>query len=108
MLSADCVIVGYNVDSNTGEIRDLVLATVIDERLQYAGTVSGNIPPEMQEQLRERFDRITQEQPFLKVPVAAKWVKPVVTCRTSFKSWSENKRMQQPVVTELLADTDAK
>lgn len=108
MLSADCVIVGYNVDSDTGEIRDLVLATVVDDKLQYAGTVTGNIPPEMQVQLQEKLRGIAREQPFLKVPVAAKWVKPVITCRTSFKSWSENKRMQQPIVTELLADSDAK
>lgn len=108
ILSADCVVIGYNVDQNTGEIRDLVLATVIDEKLQYAGLVTGNIPPEMQEQLRDKLQGLTQEQPFLKCPVSATWVKPVVTCRTSFKSWSENKRMQQPVVQELLADTDAK
>lgn len=108
VLSADCVVVGYNVDKNTGAIRDLVLATVIDEKLQYAGLVTGNIPEEMQEQLREKLTGLAQEQPFLKCPVTATWVKPVVTCRASFKSWSENKRMQEPVLKELLADTDLK
>jgi ATP dependent DNA ligase C terminal region len=108
MLSAECVIVGFNADRNTGEIKDLVLATIVDEKLQYAGTVTGNIPPEMQEQLRERLPKLTQDQPFVKCPVSALWVKPIVTCRTSFKSWSNNKRMQQPAVKELLADTDAK
>jgi hypothetical protein len=108
MLSADCVVVGFNIDKNTGEIRDLVLASVIDERLQYAGMVTGGIPPELQKQLRDKLPALAQEEPFLKCPVAATWVKPVVTCRTSFKSWSDNKRMQQPVLKELLADTDAR
>ena len=106
--TADCVVVGYNVDKSTGQVTELVLASVVDEKLQYVGTVSGNIPPEIEQQLQKKLPVLEQEQPFLKCPVAAKWVKPVVTCRASFKSWSENKRMQEPVFKELLADTDSK
>jgi hypothetical protein len=108
MLSADCVVVGYNVDKETGQVTELVLASLVDDKLQYVGTISGNIPPEIEEQLQQKLPGLEQEQPFLKCPVAAKWVKPTVTCRAAFKSWSENKRMQQPVFKELLADADAK
>ncbi|HTI50198.1 MAG TPA: hypothetical protein VL475_04575 [Planctomycetaceae bacterium] len=108
MLSADCVVIGYNIDNETGAVKELVLATIVDEKLQYAGTISSGIPEEVQEALTAKLPKLAQEQPFLKCPVSAKWVKPVVTCRTSFKSWSENKRMQQPEFKELLADTDVK
>lgn len=108
VLSADCVVIGFNVDRNSGEIRDLVLASVIDDRLQYAGMVTGGITPEMQKELQKKLPGLAQEQPFLKCPVAATWVKPIVTCRASFQSWTDNKRMKQPVIKELLAETGAK
>lgn len=108
MLSADCVVIGYNADDQTGEIKHLVLATVIDDKLQYAGTLSGSIPAEVQDHLQKRLPGLTQNNPFLKCPVLATWVKPVVTCRMAFKSWSGNKRMQEPVFQELLAEADAK
>ena len=108
MLSADCVVIGYNVDKQTGDVTGLVLATVVDDKLQYAGVVNTGISEEAQEQLRKKLPALEQKDPFLKCPVSAIWVKPVVTCRTSFKSWSENKRMESPVFEELLAETDLK
>jgi hypothetical protein len=108
MLSADCVVIGYNIDSESGAVKELVLASLVDEKLQYVGTVSAGISEEVQGDLKSRLPKLTQEQPLLKCPVSAIWVKPVVTCRTSFKSWSDSKRMQQPEFKELLADTDVK
>jgi hypothetical protein len=105
MLSADCVVIGYNIDSESGAVKELVLASLVDEKLQYVGTISGNIPDDVQEELKSRLPTLTQEKPFLACPVSATWVKPVVTCRTSFKSWSDTKRMQQPEFRELLAET---
>lgn len=108
MLSADCVVIGYNIDSESGAVKELVLASLVDEKLQYVGTVSGGIPEDVQEDLKSRLPGLAQDEPLLKCPVSAKWVKPIVTCRTSFKSWSDTKRMQQPVFKQLLADTDVK
>jgi hypothetical protein len=35
-------------------------------------------------------------------------VKPVIGCKASFKSWTEDNLMQKPVLKELLADINSK
>jgi hypothetical protein len=108
LLSAECVVIGYNVDKQNGEIRELVLATLVGDKLQYAGLITGGIPPNVQQQLQLKLSALEQERPFVNCPRTAQWVKPVVTCRTAFKSWSEKKLMEQPVFKELLADIEMK
>lgn len=104
MLSNDCLVVGYNVDQQTNEINELIVASDVDGKLRFVGTVTGGIPPQVQQQLQERLLKIEQKQPFVKCPATAKWVKPVVTCRINFKTWTSDKRMDRPVFKEILAD----
>jgi hypothetical protein len=108
MLSAECLVIGYNVDKKTGQVHELILASLIDEKLQFAGIVSGGIPGEIQRVLQEKLPLIEQETPFLKCPVSARWVKPVVSCRAAFKEWNKSKRMQKPVLKELLDEVKVK
>lgn len=108
MLSAECVVIGYNTNNKTGKISELLLASLVNGKLAYVGAVSKGISPALEEQLAARLPELGQEKPLVKCNYLAKWVKPVVTCRTSFQSWSEQKMLQRPVLQELLADVDAK
>lgn len=108
MLSAECLVVGYNLDRKTGEVRELILASIIDEKLQFAGIVNGGISLELQKELKEKLPLIEQEKSFVKCPVSARWVKPLVSCRAAFKEWNKSKRMEKPILKELLDEVKVK
>jgi len=68
--------------------------------------VTQGISPEIKEELAARLPKIERQTPFLKCPRLGTWVKPTITCRTSFKYWSDEKVMEQPLFKELLAEID--
>ncbi len=106
MLTSECVVIGYNRDRATGNVSELFLGSVVEGELKYVGSVNEGIPENIQQQLSERLPALERKTAIVKCPHDAVWVKPVIGCMARFKSWSEGKRMQQPVFKELLADID--
>jgi hypothetical protein len=106
MLTSECVVIGYNLDHSTGNVSELLLGSVVEGELKYVGSVTEGIPENIQQQLAERLPTLERKTAVIKCPHAAVWVKPVISCMAGFKSWTENKQMQQPVFKELLADID--
>lgn len=104
MQSNDCVVVGYNVNPADGKIAELLLASVVDGKLQYVGVVRQGIPDEIRAELANRLPDLKRQSPFVKCPGAGVWVKPIVACRTKFKSWTDDKQMTDVKFSELLAD----
>ncbi|MGQ0634780.1 MAG: ATP dependent DNA ligase [Planctomycetaceae bacterium] len=108
ILSAECVVVGFNVNKETGKVSELLLASIVDGKLVYVGTIAKGIPPDVEEQLTARLPQLQQDRPFVKCNYLATWVKPTVTCRAAFQAWTENKLMERPVFKGLLAEVDEK
>ncbi len=106
MQSSECVVIGYNRDRATGNVSELLLGSIVDGELKYVGSVSEGIPENIQQQLSQRLPALERKSAIINCPHDAVWVKPVIGCMASFKSWSEDKRMEQPVFKELLADID--
>jgi ATP-dependent DNA ligase len=107
MMTSECVVIGYNIDRSNGSVKELLLGSIVDGELKYVGSVTEGIPVEIQQKLSERLPALERKTAFVKCPHDAVWVKPIIGCKASFKSWSEEKLMQQPVLKELLADIDA-
>lgn len=104
LLSAECLIIGYSQYRN-GDLAMLVLGSVIDEKLQYVGTMStANLPPEVTQPLIERMKSLQRERPFLKAPIIATWIEPKLMCEVQYKDLTENKRFRDPTFKTMLAD----
>jgi ATP-dependent DNA ligase len=99
-------VIGYNLDRSTGNVSELLLGSVVEGELKYVGSVTEGIPENIQQQLSERLPTLERKSAVIKCPRDAVWVKPVISCMAGFKSWTEDKRMQQPVFKELLADIE--
>jgi len=104
MLTSECVVIGYNTDRSNGNVSELLLGSVVDGELKYVGSVTEGIPEGVQQQLLQKLPPLERKTAFIKCPHDAVWVKPVIGCKAGFKSWTEDKLMQQPVFKELLAE----
>jgi hypothetical protein len=108
MLSSECVVIGYNRDLATGNVSELLLGSIVEGELKYVGSVTEEIPGEIQQQLSERLPALERKTAVIQCPHDAVWVKPVIGCTAGFKSWTEDNLMQKPVLKELLADISDK
>src|SRR5579872_3193695 len=106
MRSTDCVVVGYNVNPRDGKLSELLLASLVDGELQDVGSVTKGIPDDVRETLSAKLPDLKRNTPFVHCSGTGVWVKPVVTCKASFKSWTDQKLMADAVFTELLAEVD--
>ena len=106
MLSHDCVVVGYNLSPADGSISELLLATLVGGELKYVGSITDGIPPEINAELVWRLVDLKQPTPSAHCPGSGIWVNPIVACKVSFKSWTEDQRMSGATFEELLAETD--
>ncbi len=104
MLSSDCVVVGYNVNPADGTVSELLLASVVDGELKYVGAVHKGIPDEVRAELATRLPELKRQTPFVKCPGSGVWVRPIVACKTKFKSWTDDKLISDAEFQELLSD----
>jgi len=103
LIQMDCLIIGY-VGENPDEFKGLVLASLIKGRLQYVGTLFGDIPEEDRKSLVERMKTLHRDRPFVNAKVAAKWLQPVLMCRVRAEDLSKKNLLSRPVFKERLAD----
>jgi ATP-dependent DNA ligase len=83
-----------------------LLASLVDGRLQYVGTVSKEIPEDLLTELIDRLAELKRNVPVVKCRASGIWVKPVVACKANFRSWSDNRTMIDPEFQELMAEVD--
>jgi hypothetical protein len=107
-LSSECVVIGYNVDPSTGRISELVMGSLVDGEYKYVGSVTQGIAPEIQDQLLQRLPTLKRKTAVIQCPREAVWVKPEIGCRTSFKSWTDDKLMHEAAVKELVVESNEK
>src|SRR5690606_9593112 len=87
--SADCLIIGYNLDSQEN-ISQLLLATDHKGKLVYAGHVRPVLTPEQERALRSKLERSSTSRSFVSTEHSAAWVQPRFTCRVTFEEANDN------------------
>lgn len=104
---AECLIVGYTKHA-TGDLDQFVLASVVNEKVRFAGTLpSDTMPPEIRQALISRLESLKRDRPFLKTPIAAHWLQPVLMCEVSYKEWTDTLRLRDPQFKAMLNDLKA-
>jgi hypothetical protein len=106
--TVQCVILGYTVEEdkarNAEKVSSLVLATVVDGRLKFAGTVRRGITPQASDELLKRLAPLVQANSFLpglKLPGVV-WIKPQLFCEVHQSGSDADGRLQQPRFKDLL------
>ena len=105
VISADCVVIGFKLNAD-GSVSELLLASLVGEELHYVGSVSDGIPDDVRRDLAARLQTITRDKPFVECSAAGTWVKPIITCKTNFKSWTPDKQFYDVTFKELLGDIE--
>jgi hypothetical protein len=102
-LAVDCLIIGYEPNGEN-DFRSLLLASEINGKLNYVGSVEGGIPPEVRSELNRRMQKLQRPDPFVQTRMTGKWLQPVLVCRIGAKEWSSNKKLMQPAFIQMLND----
>ena len=103
--AVECVVIGYVPTDDAEVFSAVVLASLVEGKLRYVGTVSSaEIPEEHRDVLRKRMPRLQQERPLVKSPVPANWLRPVLLCRVNYSEWSSQKQLKGAVFEKMLAD----
>ena|GEM_PF-1904112 len=90
-----CVIVGYT--TKDGELDALVVATVQDDELSYAGIVPASKDPEVRKDLLSRFGSLKVDTPvFPDLEVKAIWVQPRLFCKVESAGVDEDEVLKEP------------
>lgn len=106
-LFVDCVVVGFTVDAEK-EVNSLQLAGLVQGSLKYIGSVSTEAmnPLDMAD-FKRRIRKLYTEEPTVPAPVKAYWLKPSMTCRINFESWTKSKLLKHPEFDSFLQAIDA-
>jgi len=90
-----CVIVGYT--TKDGELDGLVVATVQDDELSYAGIVPASKDPEVRKDLLSRFGSLKVDTPvFPDLEVKAIWLRPRLFCQVESAGVDEDEVFKEP------------
>jgi hypothetical protein len=90
-----CIIVGYT--TKDGELDGLVVATVQDDELSYAGIVPASKDPAMREDLLSRFGSLKVDTPvFPDLEVKAIWLQPRLFCEVESAGVDEDQVLKEP------------
>ena len=106
VLALDCVVIGYNMTARDGAVSNLLLASLVDGELRYVGSVSKGIPEDVGQELARRLSTLQRQIPVVKCRGTGIWVKPIVACKASFNSWTDDKMMVDAEFQELMAEID--
>jgi hypothetical protein len=95
MTVTKCVIVGYT--TKDGELDGLVLATVLDDELSYAGIVPASRDPEVRTDLLKRFGSLKVDTPvFPDLDVEGIWLKPRLICEVESAGFDDDQVLKEP------------
>lgn len=104
-VEVECLIIGYTPRSDR-DFNTLLLATRISGTITFIGTIPAEkIPVDVREKLLVRMRQLDTFRPIIKVPQAAKWVKPQLMCRVKDVDWLESKpALMDPKFDKLLQE----
>jgi hypothetical protein len=102
---AQCVVIGYIPDKE-GHVSALILATLRDGKLTYAGTVSQGIGKEESAGLMKRLSLLaTNEPPLSDITMkAATWVRPETFCEVHQSGYSTKGLLIEPRFKAVIED----
>jgi hypothetical protein len=102
--TVQCVVIGY-VPGADGQIDRLVLATLKDGTLTYAGTVSSGLGRTEATALTKKFAALTSKAPLLaNLDVKAVWVRPEVFCEVHQSGANDKGHLIGPRFKAVIAD----
>lgn len=91
-LELPCVVIGYRLVRQ--ELRALLMATLVDGKLAYVGTVELGIEGATLTQL----EALGQRQPAVPCRMSAKWLAPKLLCTVRFAGWRPNGTWRDPLL----------
>jgi hypothetical protein len=99
--NADCVILGYVLDHNSG-VATLLLGTADRGQLIYAGNVAPKLADYEMKSLVESLKSIETKRPVIQMEFEANRVQPKYACRVSFGQRTKGGRLRDIEWTKLL------
>jgi ATP dependent DNA ligase C terminal region len=103
--TTQCVVVGYTLTSDN-EVEGLVVATLLKDRIRYAGVVRKGFNPKDKAELLAVLKPLVQPQSYIPgLAVSATWVKPAVFCEVTHEDFDESQHFISPEFKGLLQDT---
>ncbi len=108
-LQQEAIICGYTAPRGSRKlIGALILGLYENHQLKYIGHTDGALDEETKAELKKRLDRLQQTDPaFAKPPkpnAAVTWVKPQLVCEVSFREWTQDGHLRQPIFLGLRTD----
>jgi ATP-dependent DNA ligase len=88
-----CVVIGYRTGPD--DLRDLLMASLVDGALAFVGTVELGIYGKRQ--LIKSLEASRQRSPAVKCSIPAKWVRPELFCTVRFCGWRPGGAWRDPV-----------
>jgi hypothetical protein len=100
-----CVVVGY-IPGKDGEVSGLILATLRDGELSYAGTVTTGVNQKDAPDLQKKLAPLTSKNPLLKgLDVkSAVWVEPKVFCEVHQSGKDDKGQLVKPALKGVVED----
>jgi len=88
-----CVVIGYRAGPQG--LRDLLMSTLLDGTLAYAGAVELGI--HHRAELMRRLKALARPKPAIPCALSARWVKPELFCTVRFCGWRPGGAWRDPV-----------
>jgi hypothetical protein len=104
----ECVVIGYTVVTDQKLRKDtvtsLIVATLIDGRIKFAGVVRRGLDSRTSDELLKRLAPLVQDEPFVQgLKMQAIWVKPQVLCEVRQSGFDRDGHLMDPNFKDLLA-----
>jgi hypothetical protein len=91
-----CVVIGYQMDDEE-TLSGLVVATLNNDKLKYAGIVRRGFTPEASRELLKQLAPLGRSTPFIPgLEITAIWVKPEVLCEVHQSGYDELGYLKDP------------
>jgi len=91
-----CVIIGYMIDKDK-TLTGLVVATLQDEQLRFAGVVQRGLTDEITKELLDRLSSLEAPKPLIRgLTMSAIWVKPKVFCEIHQSGYDKDGHLISP------------
>jgi hypothetical protein len=105
----DCVILGYTADTDAKTRKEtltgLIVATLVDGRVKFAGEVRRGITTRASDELLKRLTPLVQKEPFIKgLSMPATWVKPQVYCEIRQSGFDRDGHLKDPSFKDILTE----
>jgi DNA ligase D-like protein (predicted ligase) len=98
-----CAIVGF-LPAGADDFKSLILATITDGELRYAGKVGTGFPAALRKRLNQLLWSRLQPKPLVPCKIKGKWVEPGLYCRVSCMERTSGGEFRAPVFEELITE----